>query len=63
MHTFKKVKVAADNFIMLCILMKLACSRSVKLFFNSYSIVPKQHRCSVQESGLNFFFFFREVQC
>lgn len=52
MHTFKKAKVAADNFIMLCILMKPACTRSVKLFFISYSKVPKQHRCSVQESGL-----------
>lgn len=56
MHTFKKAKVAADNFIMLCTLVKPACTRSVKLFFISYSNVPKQHRCSVQEAVLEFSF-------
>lgn len=56
MHTFKKAKVAADSFIMLCILVKPACTRSVKLFFISYSNVPKQHRCSVQETVLEFSF-------
>jgi len=52
MHTFKKAKVAVDDFIMLYILVKPACTRNVKLFFIAYSYVPKQHRCSVQKTLL-----------
>lgn len=56
MYTFKKAKAASDNFILLCILVKPACTRSVKLFFISYTKVPKQHRCSVQKTVLEFSF-------